>query len=189
MLRWLSWSDGHWSPAVSPFYFEHIVKSTFRMGPPDRELLKASVNDLVRFANGARRTSRRQRSSRVRTADHRRLSDGVDGDVLARIGNAVGGFSERRALARRSAADSGVGRSVAGQMKTWHSPFRQRFPDGEETGCVLVCCCSSPCFRWVDLCPLGALAAPASVDLILTNGKVFTGDPERPSRRSDRHRR
>lgn len=50
VLRWLSWSDGHWSPAVSPFYFEHIVKSTFRMGPPDRELLKASVGDLVRFA-------------------------------------------------------------------------------------------------------------------------------------------
>jgi glutathione S-transferase len=50
VLRWLSWSDCHWSPAVSPFYFEHIVKATFRMGPPDRELLKASVNDLVRFA-------------------------------------------------------------------------------------------------------------------------------------------
>jgi glutathione S-transferase len=50
VLRWLSWNDCHWSPAVSPFYFEHIVKSTFRMGPPDRELLKASVNDLVRFA-------------------------------------------------------------------------------------------------------------------------------------------
>jgi len=50
VLRWLSWNDCHWSPAVSPFYFEHIVKSTFRMGPPDRDLLKASVNDLVRFA-------------------------------------------------------------------------------------------------------------------------------------------
>ncbi len=50
VLRWLSWNDCHWAPAVSPFYFEHIVKSTFRMGPPDRELLKASVGDLVRFA-------------------------------------------------------------------------------------------------------------------------------------------
>jgi glutathione S-transferase len=50
VLRWLSWSDGHWSPAVSPFYFEHIVKATFGMGPPDRELLKASVADFVRFA-------------------------------------------------------------------------------------------------------------------------------------------
>ena len=50
VLRWLSWNDCHWAPAVSPFYFEHIVKSTFRKGPPDRELLKASVGDLVRFA-------------------------------------------------------------------------------------------------------------------------------------------
>ena len=50
VLRWLSWNDCHWSPAVSPFYFEHIVKSTFRIGPPDRDLLKASVKDLVRFA-------------------------------------------------------------------------------------------------------------------------------------------
>ena len=50
VLRWLSWNDCHWSPAVSPFYFEHIVKSTFKLGPPDREPLKASVNDLVRFA-------------------------------------------------------------------------------------------------------------------------------------------
>ncbi len=31
------------------------------------------------------------------------------------------------------------------------------------------------------LFPLGALAAPANVDLILTNGRVFTGDSERPS--------
>ena len=30
------------------------------------------------------------------------------------------------------------------------------------------------------LFPFGAFAAPANVDLILTNGKVFTGDPERP---------
>ncbi len=50
VLRWLSWSDCHWSPAVSPFYFEHIVKATFGMGPPDSELLKASVKDLLRFA-------------------------------------------------------------------------------------------------------------------------------------------
>jgi glutathione S-transferase len=50
VLRWLSWSDSHWSPAVAPFYFEHIVKATFGMGPPDRELLKSSVTGLVRFA-------------------------------------------------------------------------------------------------------------------------------------------
>src|SRR3546814_16354244 len=34
VLRWLSWNDGHWAPAVGPFYFEHIVKSTFKIGAP-----------------------------------------------------------------------------------------------------------------------------------------------------------
>ncbi len=32
VLRWLSWSDCHWSPAVGPFYFEHVVKATFGIG-------------------------------------------------------------------------------------------------------------------------------------------------------------
>ena len=50
VLRWLSWNDCHWSPAVAPFYFEHVVKSTFGMGPPDRELLKSSVPNLLKFA-------------------------------------------------------------------------------------------------------------------------------------------
>ena len=50
VLRWLSWNDCHWSQVVAPFYFEHIVKATFGMGPPDSELLKSSVPDFVRFA-------------------------------------------------------------------------------------------------------------------------------------------
>jgi glutathione S-transferase len=50
VLRWLSWNDCHWSTAVAPFYFEHVVKSTFDIGPPDRELLKASVPELLKFA-------------------------------------------------------------------------------------------------------------------------------------------
>ncbi|AMP14864.1 glutathione S-transferase family protein [Collimonas pratensis] len=50
VLRWLSWSDCHWGPAVAPFYFEHMVKSTFGIGPPDSALLKASVAELVKFA-------------------------------------------------------------------------------------------------------------------------------------------
>jgi glutathione S-transferase len=50
VMRWLSWNDCHWAPAVSPFYFEHIVKSTFGMGPPDRESLESKVPNLVRFA-------------------------------------------------------------------------------------------------------------------------------------------
>lgn len=49
MLRWLCWNDAHWDPAVSPFYFEHVVKSTFGLGPPDRESL-ANVDDLTRYA-------------------------------------------------------------------------------------------------------------------------------------------
>lgn len=50
VLRWLSWNDCHWGPAVGPFYFEHVVKSTFKFGTPDRELLKSSVPNLLTFA-------------------------------------------------------------------------------------------------------------------------------------------
>jgi glutathione S-transferase len=50
VLRWLLWNDGHWAPAVAPFYFEHVVKSTFGFGSPDRELLKASVLNFKKFA-------------------------------------------------------------------------------------------------------------------------------------------
>jgi glutathione S-transferase len=50
VLRWLSWNDGHWAPAVGPFYFEHVVKSTFGIGPPDRESLKSRVPELQKFA-------------------------------------------------------------------------------------------------------------------------------------------
>jgi glutathione S-transferase len=51
MLRWLSWSDSHWSPSVAPFYFEHIVKSTFGIGPPDRALLAERTPELERWAS------------------------------------------------------------------------------------------------------------------------------------------
>ena len=50
VLRWLSWNDCHWSTAVAPFYFEHVVKSTFGIGAPDHELLKTSVADFNKFA-------------------------------------------------------------------------------------------------------------------------------------------
>ncbi|MEO8153150.1 MAG: glutathione S-transferase family protein [Rhizobacter sp.] len=50
VLRWLSWNDCHWAPVVSPFYFEHIVKTTFRFGTVNHELLKASVDPFVKFA-------------------------------------------------------------------------------------------------------------------------------------------
>jgi glutathione S-transferase len=50
VLRWLSWNDCHWAPAVGPFYFEHIVKTTFGFGTPDRASLAAKAENLVRFA-------------------------------------------------------------------------------------------------------------------------------------------
>jgi len=50
VLRWLSWNDCHWAPAVGPFYFEHIVKSTFKIGPPDRQSLTGKVDELARYA-------------------------------------------------------------------------------------------------------------------------------------------
>lgn len=50
VLRWLSWNDCHWAEAVSPFYFEHVVKSTFGFGPPDTESLRGEVARLAKFA-------------------------------------------------------------------------------------------------------------------------------------------
>jgi glutathione S-transferase len=50
VLRWLAWSDCHWAPAVAPFYFEHIVKTTFKFGTPDSEALKAAVPELEKYA-------------------------------------------------------------------------------------------------------------------------------------------
>ena len=50
VLRWLSWNDCHWSPAVGPFYFEHVVKKTFGLGSPDSASLTSKTGDLVKFA-------------------------------------------------------------------------------------------------------------------------------------------
>jgi glutathione S-transferase len=50
VLRWLSWCDAHWSPSVAPFYFEHVVKATFGLGPPDREACRARIPELMRYA-------------------------------------------------------------------------------------------------------------------------------------------
>ena len=50
VLRWLSWNDCHWAPAVGPFYFEHVVKATFGLGPPDRAALTPKAENLVKFA-------------------------------------------------------------------------------------------------------------------------------------------
>jgi glutathione S-transferase len=50
LVRWLGWNDVHWDPAVSPFYFEHVVKATFGIGPPDRESLVTKTANLARYA-------------------------------------------------------------------------------------------------------------------------------------------
>ena len=50
ILRWLSWNDCHWAPAVGPFYFEHIVKPTFGIGEPDTVALEAKASELRRYA-------------------------------------------------------------------------------------------------------------------------------------------
>jgi glutathione S-transferase len=49
VLRWLSWGDSHWSPVVSRFYFEHIVKATFGLGPPNKADYEARIPDLMRY--------------------------------------------------------------------------------------------------------------------------------------------
>jgi glutathione S-transferase len=98
MLRWLSWNDCHWSNAVAPFYFEHVVKPTFGIGAPDIESLKSKVADFVKFAKVARPPFSGTESRGVRKAYRRRFPTGIDGILLASIGDAIGSFSEHRAL-------------------------------------------------------------------------------------------
>ena len=50
VLKWLAWCDSHWSPAIGPFYFEHIVKPTFKLGVADRAALTDKVGDVLKFA-------------------------------------------------------------------------------------------------------------------------------------------
>lgn len=50
VLRWLSWNDCHWIRAVGDFYFEHIVKKMFDLGPPDSGSLKPKIPELQRYA-------------------------------------------------------------------------------------------------------------------------------------------
>ncbi|MGA7323888.1 MAG: glutathione S-transferase family protein [Rhodomicrobium sp.] len=50
VLRWLSWNDCHWAPAVGPFYFEYIVKPAFIGTSADPEALRKRVPDLVKYS-------------------------------------------------------------------------------------------------------------------------------------------
>ena len=50
VLRWLSWNDNHWARAVGAFYFEHVVKATFELGPPDPRELEPMIPPLKSLA-------------------------------------------------------------------------------------------------------------------------------------------
>jgi len=50
VLRWLSWNDCHWADAVSPYYFEHVVKPTFNIGKPDCAVLEGKDKTLRKYA-------------------------------------------------------------------------------------------------------------------------------------------
>ena len=50
VLRWLSWNDTHWAPAVAYFYFEHVVKPQFGIGKPDMAAMAGRDVDVKRFA-------------------------------------------------------------------------------------------------------------------------------------------
>jgi glutathione S-transferase len=50
VLRWLSWNDCHWADAVSPYYFEHVVKPTFNIGKPDCGVLEGKDKILRKYA-------------------------------------------------------------------------------------------------------------------------------------------
>lgn len=50
VLRWLAWNDQQWQRAVNPYYFEHIVKKTFDIGPPDPAELALGLPELEKRA-------------------------------------------------------------------------------------------------------------------------------------------
>ena len=50
VLRWLMWDATEFAPQASTFYFEYIVKSRFKIGPPDvAEITKATAG-FMRYA-------------------------------------------------------------------------------------------------------------------------------------------
>ena len=50
VLRWLSWNDCQWAPAIGPFYFERIVKPMFALGPPDEDAIQNCLGKFLRYA-------------------------------------------------------------------------------------------------------------------------------------------
>jgi glutathione S-transferase len=50
VIRWLSWNDNHWSRALGPFYFEYVIKPTYKLGESDPTTLPAKVPELKALA-------------------------------------------------------------------------------------------------------------------------------------------
>lgn len=50
MLRWLSWNNCHWAPAVGTPYLEHIIKPELGIGEPDDAAVEASLGNIHKFA-------------------------------------------------------------------------------------------------------------------------------------------
>lgn len=48
--KWISWNQSHWDEAVSPYYFEHIVKPTYAIGPVDPSCYASAGDNFRRFA-------------------------------------------------------------------------------------------------------------------------------------------
>jgi glutathione S-transferase len=50
LIKWLSWSAHHFTPAGGCFYFENIIRPRFLKQPPDQRVLTNAGLDFHRFA-------------------------------------------------------------------------------------------------------------------------------------------
>ncbi|HET7413165.1 MAG TPA: glutathione S-transferase family protein [Pararhizobium sp.] len=50
VIRWLSWEARHFLPYAGVFYFEHIIKPMFHIGPADEAAIEKAKPDFRRFA-------------------------------------------------------------------------------------------------------------------------------------------
>ena len=50
LLQWLSWSAHHFTRAGDMFYFQHIIRPRFSLGPEDTHGLSNALNEFRRFA-------------------------------------------------------------------------------------------------------------------------------------------
>lgn len=50
VIRWMSWNQGHFQPQAGTFYFEHVIKPQFGLGPPDAAKLARAEKPFKTFA-------------------------------------------------------------------------------------------------------------------------------------------